>query len=87
MRADPGTSETSVSAATAANFNQLMPEVVDVMVRILTDDGARLIALYEQANTPLTLPAGRNAQQYWWDLAMAHSQVFTRRIVINAKPL
>ena len=57
------------------------------MVRILTDEGARLIALYETANSPLSLPAGVNAQQYWWQLATANSQVFTRRIVLNAKPL
>lgn len=77
----------STTTADATNFNQVMPDVVDVMIRILTDDGARLIALYEQANSPLTLPTGRNAQQYWWDLALSHSQVFTRRIVINAKSI
>ena len=66
------------------------PDVVDVMVRILTDEGARLIAAYE-ANPPTpaanALPTGVNAQQYWWQLALANSQVFTRRIVINAQPL
>ncbi len=77
----------ATTPATAANYNQAMPDVVDVMVRILTDEGARLIALYEQANSPLTVPTGRNAQQYWWDLATSHSQVFTRRIVINAKSI
>jgi hypothetical protein len=64
-----------------------MPDVVDVMVRILTDDGARLITLFEQSGTPLTLPTGVNAQAYWWQLALANSQVFTRRIVLNAQPL
>jgi prepilin-type N-terminal cleavage/methylation domain-containing protein len=71
----------------STNYNFVMPEVVDVMVRILTDEGARLIALYEQANSPLTIPTGFNAQQYWWQIALANSQVFTRRIVINAQPL
>lgn len=77
----------STTPATAANFNQVMPDVVDVMVRILTDEGARQIALFEQANSPLTLPAGTTAQQYWWQFAVANSLVFTRRIVINAHPL
>lgn len=72
---------------TSANFNQVMPEVVDVMVRILTDEGARQIALFEQANSPLTLPAGTTAQQYWWQIAVANSLVFTRRVVINAQSL
>lgn len=71
----------------STNYDFVMPEVVDVMVRILTDEGARLIALYEQANSPLTIPTGFNAQQYWWQIALANSQVFTRRIVINAQPL
>ncbi len=65
----------------------LFPDVVEVMVRILTDEGARLISTFEQANSPLTVPPGINAQQYWWQLATANSQVYTRRIVINAKPL
>ncbi len=77
----------ATTPATATNFNQVMPDVVDVMVRILTDDGARLITLYEQASSPLTLPTGINAQQYWWQLALAHSQIFTRRIVLHAQPL
>ena len=74
---------------TSPNYDPslLMPDVVDVMVRILTDEGARMIATYEQANSPLTLPQGRNAQQYWWDLADANSQTFTRRIALNAKSL
>lgn len=71
----------------STNYNSVMPEVVDVMVRILTDEGARLIGTFEQANSPLLLPAGVNAQQYWWQLATAHSQVFTRRIVLPTKPL
>jgi hypothetical protein len=57
------------------------------MVRVLTDEGARLISTFEQPNSPLTLPAGMNAQTYWWQLATANSEVFTRRIVLNAKPL
>lgn len=66
------------------------PEIVDVMVRILDDEGARLIAGYEAAPQRVTLPVTNpptTPQQYWWQLALAHSQVFTRRIVINAQPL
>jgi hypothetical protein len=77
----------SQTPPTSQNYNQVFPEVIDVMVRILTDEGARLISTYEQANSPLTLPQGRTAQQFWWDLADANSQVFTRRIVLNAKSL
>lgn len=73
--------------ATSENYNFVFPDVVDVMVRVLTDEGARLISTFEQPNSPLTLPAGTNAQTYWWQLATANSEVFTRRIVLDAKPL
>lgn len=69
------------------NYRFLMPDVVDVMVRILTDEGARLLDSYERANSPLTVPAGLTAQQYWWQIAAANSQVYTRRVVLNTKPL
>lgn len=71
----------------SANFNQFFPDVVDVMVRILTDEGARVMAKYEVANSALVVPVGSTPQQYWWQLATANSQVFTRRIVLNTRPL
>jgi type II secretory pathway pseudopilin PulG len=63
------------------------PDVVDVMVRVLTDEGARVLAGYEASPQRITAPQGVTAQAYWWQLALANSQVYTRRIVVNAKPL
>jgi len=63
------------------------PEVIDVMVRVLTDEGARVLAGYEASPQRVTAATGRTAQQYWWDIVLANSQVFTRRIVVNAQPL
>jgi hypothetical protein len=74
-------------ANAAGDYTNCFPEVVDVMVRVLTDEGARLIAGYEANPQRLTAPVGRTPQQYWWDLAMANSQVFTRRIILNTQPL
>ncbi len=71
----------------AGNYTNSFPEVVDVMIRVLTDEGARLIAGYEANPQRVTALTGRTAQQYWWDLAMANSQVFTRRIVLTPKSL
>lgn len=66
------------------------PEVVDVMVRILTDKGAELIANLERVQTP-TLPVPQkyqnNVQQWWWGVAEENSRVYTRRIVLNSQPL
>ncbi len=64
-----------------------MPDVADVMVRVLTDEGARVLAGYEASPQKITAPQGVTVQAYWWQLAIANSQVFTRRIVLNGKPL
>ena len=61
------------------------PEEAEIMIRVLTDEGAAQIAAFETGR--LTLPAGRSAAQYWWDIAVAKSQVFTRRVVLRAQPL
>jgi hypothetical protein len=63
------------------------PEVVDVLVRILSDEGGRLIADLEAGRLGTTPPNGVTAAAWWWQLALAHSHVFTRRIVLIAEPL
>jgi len=55
------------------------------MMRVLTDEGARLIAAFEAGR--LQPPAGVTPADYWWTLAEAHSEVFTRHIVIPSRPL
>ena len=67
----------------------LRADVVDVMVRILTDEGAALINNIEKAQTPAPIMPQKylNAQEWWWGLAQENSRVYTRRIVLNAKPL
>jgi prepilin-type N-terminal cleavage/methylation domain-containing protein len=80
----------STTPPDATNFNTLFPDVVDVMVRVLTDDGAQQIANMEKNQTPaLTVPVkyNSNAQQWWWGVAQENSRVYTRRIVLNAKSL
>jgi len=72
-----------------ASFANRMPDVVDVSVRILTDQGADLINGYEAIVQSVFAPAtpAVTPQQYWWNLALANSRVFTRRIVLRAEPL
>jgi hypothetical protein len=53
------------------------PTAADVMVRILTPEGVRLIQAIEQG----TLQAD------WWETALRNSQVYTRRIEIKSKGL
>ncbi len=74
----------------SALYNQVFPDVVDVMIRILSEDGARLIDNMEKNQTPApTAPVkyNSNAQQWWWGVAQENSRVYTRRILLNAKPL
>ena len=69
---------------------QPFPDVVDIMVRILTEEGAQLIATIEKVQNPaLVVPAkyNSNAQEWWWAIAQENSRVYTRRVVINAKSL
>jgi Flp pilus assembly pilin Flp len=77
------------SSAPGYNYRFLFPDVVDVMVRILTDEGAAQIANIERVQTPaLTVPQKyRTAQEWWWGVAQEHSRVYTRRIVLRADPL
>lgn len=71
-------------------YNQVFPDVIDVMVRILTDEGAAQIASIERTQNPAPQPPlkyNRNIQRWWWGVAQENSRVYTRRIVINAKSL
>ena len=61
-----------------------MPEVVDVMVRILSEEGGSVLAGYEATSPRIFAPAGVSAAQHWWNLAVANSRVYTRRIVVRA---
>jgi hypothetical protein len=74
-----------VSPSANDAYSHAFPNVIDVMLRVLDDEGARLISAYEAGR--LQPPAGVSAADYWWALASAHSQVLTRRIVIASRPL
>jgi prepilin-type N-terminal cleavage/methylation domain-containing protein len=60
-----------------------IPAVVDVMVRILTDEGARLLARFEDGGSPL--PPSANAAEAWWEIVLQHSHVYTRRVVLRTQ--
>jgi hypothetical protein len=75
----------ALPSAPGDHYRHAPPEVADVMIRVLTDEGARLIAAYEAGR--LQPPAGVAPADYWWTLAEAHSQVFARRIVIPGRAL
>lgn len=54
----------------------LFPDVVDVMVRVLSEEGARILESFENGDFP-------NMEEVdWWSIAEEHSKVYFRRIKI-----
>lgn len=72
-----GFAATSNPAAPISGYNYGFPEVAEVMVRVLTDEGVLLIS---------NLEAGLIAGD-WWEIALANSRVYSRRVEIKGRSL
>jgi prepilin-type N-terminal cleavage/methylation domain-containing protein len=59
------------------------PEVVDVMIRILTENGATLLEAIEANRIPVRPPQYGTDAEWWWGVVEANSRVYTRRIEIK----
>jgi hypothetical protein len=60
-----------------------MPEVADVMLRILSEEGAVQIENIETGR--VMRPAGfATDAEWWWAVAEAHSRIFIRRVNLPA---
>lgn len=53
------------------------PDVVEVMVRVLTEDGVRQLRNFENP------PGGYVRSSTWWEIVTKNSHVYTRRIVLH----
>lgn len=62
------------------------PTAAEVMVRILSPEGVRLISALEAGNLTLP-PEATNGAEHWWLIARQHSDVFTRRIDLRSTTL
>lgn len=61
-----------------------MPAVADVMIRVLTEEGAAQLAALEAGRT--SRPAGYATDgEWWWGVVEAQSRVFIRRVEIKAE--
>ena len=70
-------------AGSASDANRY-PAVAEVMLRILTDEGARLIDAMEQGSGGITRPtAFATDAEWWWAVTEANSRVYTRRVEIK----
>lgn len=72
---EPGSVDYSVGRFGDGETAEPAPRVVDVMIRVLTEEGAERVAALE---------SGRIAGD-WWDVALANSYVFTQRIALQAE--
>lgn len=83
VRIFPTTSADMVhAAATPADF----PHVVDVMLRVLTEEGARAIEAMESGAGLVVRPGGLTDEEWWWSVAEANSRVHVRRIQLKGGP-
>lgn len=60
------------------------PQVVDVFVRILSEEGATLVEAIETGRGPARPPAFASDDAWWWSVVEANSRVFVQRIEIKA---
>lgn len=77
---------TTASAPRGAG-QEMFPAEIEVMIRILTDDGARQLAAMEaDAGAKIPRPArDRDDADWWWSIVTANSEVFTRWISLPAR--
>lgn len=75
-----------VSITGIGSIDYGFPTAAEVMVRILTPEGVRLISALESGNLPRP-PEASDAAAHWWLIALQHSDVFTRRVEFRAKSL
>jgi type II secretory pathway pseudopilin PulG len=70
----------ATSDTAAAVTSRGFPEVAEVFVRVLTDEGVTQIANLESGLTP-------DSSGKWWEIALANSRVYSRRVEIKANSL
>lgn len=82
-----GTADTSHQAVgNSIAADTRYPEVADLMLRILTEEGATLLEAIEAGRVPRPPTYGTDAE-WWWGVVKANSKVFTRRIEIKGGAL
>lgn len=78
----------NTATAYAANSASSHPVVADVMIRVLSDEGAKLIEAIETGGGASTRPANFTSQEaWWWGVVEANSRVYVRRIEMKSSSL
>lgn len=71
---------TAIGQSTANDTR--FPDAADVMVRVLSEEGASLVEAIETGKVTRP-PEYANDAAWWWGVVEAHSAVFTRRVEIK----
>ncbi|WP_438483091.1 PulJ/GspJ family protein [Oleiharenicola lentus] len=81
------TTHRATDAVTPNPENQF-PDVAEIMLRVLTEEGARILAAMEGGSGQISRPpAFATDDAWWWSVVEAHSRVFMRRVEIKARGL
>lgn len=68
----------------AAPDDRRFPEVADVMIRVLSEQGAALLAEMEQGGGHLIRPRHHATDaEWWWGIVETHSRVYFRRVILR----
>lgn len=71
------------AAGLAGGYDARFPEVADVMVRILSEEGATILETMEGGRVTRP-PEFASDAAWWWSVVNTHSAVFARRIELKA---
>jgi hypothetical protein len=71
----------------SAAFDSRYPEVAEVMIRIMTEEGMTLLEAIEANRVTGRPPTYATDAAWWWGVVEANSRVFTRRIEIKGGAL
>ena len=70
-------------AGSAADSNRY-PDAADIMLRVLTDEGARILDAMERSGSTVGRPAAYASDaEWWWAVVEVNSRVFVRRIELR----
>jgi len=83
-RAGAGGTLSPIMGATVEVRNSSMPIAADVMVRILTEEGATLISSMERELVQVPAEFEGDRDRWWWSVAEKYSRVYVRRVLIGS---
>lgn len=70
--------------AAAGEMRYGFPEAAEVLVRVLTEEGARQIEALEAGRAGARPAQFATDGEWWWGVALTHSEVFVRRVEIRS---